>query len=116
MLARIERRVDAIWIEDPVRRWDAAGNRDVARAAVATGGNLTVPEQFWPLPAANDVGVVPTAGIWGSTHFLRAAPLALSHGLPVSPVGYNANPPTRASGAVPNHRGTEIQVLADRGV
>lgn len=116
LLARIERRVDLTWIEEPVRRWDAAGNRAVAhaaRAAVATGENLTGLEQFWPLLAADAVGVVQTASVWGITHFLRASALALGRDLPVSPVGYNANPLAHAAAAVPNHLVTEVQDLAD---
>lgn len=116
LLARIEQRVDLTWIEEPVRRWDVAGNRAVARAAraaVATGENLTGLEQFWPLLAADAVGVVQTGSVWGITHFLRVATLALGRDLPVSPVAYSANPLAHAAAAVPNHLVTEIQDLAD---
>ncbi|ONK09616.1 enolase C-terminal domain-like protein [Streptomyces sp. MP131-18] len=114
LLARIEERVDLTWIEEPVRRWDVAGHRAVARAAraaVASGENLTGLEQFWPLLTADAVGVVQTASTWGVTHFLRVAALALGRDLPVSPVGYNANPLAHAAAAVPNHLVTEVQDL-----
>ncbi|MDT0401405.1 mandelate racemase/muconate lactonizing enzyme family protein [Streptomyces edwardsiae] len=131
LLARIENRVELAWIEEPVRRWDVRGNRAVARAGrtpVATGENLTGLEQFRPLLAADALQVVQTAGVWGITHFLRVATLAHGHDLPVSPVGYHANPLAHAAAAVPNHLATEVQdtgmpvgitvdqVLADGGI
>ncbi|MFE7993382.1 enolase C-terminal domain-like protein, partial [Streptomyces shenzhenensis] len=115
-LARqVEERVELTWIEEPVRRWDVAGHRAVAtgiRAAVATGENLTGLEHFRPLLAADAVGVVQTGAVWGITHFLRVSTLALGHGVPVSPVGYNANPVAHAAAAVPNHLVTEVQDLS----
>ncbi|WP_432103179.1 mandelate racemase/muconate lactonizing enzyme family protein [Streptomyces sp. bgisy091] len=115
-LARsVEDRVDLTWIEEPVRRWDVAGHRAVAsgiRAAVATGENLTGLEHYRALFDADAVGVVQTGSVWGITHFLRVSTLAYVHGLPVSPVGYNANPLAHAAAAVPNHLATEVQDLA----
>ncbi|MFB7287024.1 mandelate racemase/muconate lactonizing enzyme family protein [Actinacidiphila glaucinigra] len=131
LLARIEDRVELTWIEEPVRRWDVPGHREVARAAraaVASGENLTGLEQFHALLAADALQVVQTAGVWGITHFLRVATLAHGHDLPVSPVGYHANPLAHAAAAVPNHLVTEVQdigspvgitvdqVIADGGV
>ncbi|MFE0413961.1 mandelate racemase/muconate lactonizing enzyme family protein [Streptomyces tendae] len=112
---RVEERVELTWIEEPVRRWDVAGHRAVAtgvRAAVATGENLTGLEHFRPLLAADAVGVVQTGAVWGITHFLRVSTLAFGHGLPVSPVGYDANPVAHAAAAVPNHLATEVQDLS----
>ncbi|MGW0817435.1 mandelate racemase/muconate lactonizing enzyme family protein [Streptomyces viridiviolaceus] len=131
LLARIEDRVELAWIEEPVRRWDVKGNRAVGRAArtaVASGENLTGLEQFRPLLAADALQVVQTAGVWGITHFLRVATLAHGHDLPVSPVGYDANPLAHAAAAAPNHLVTEVQdtttpvgltvdqVIADGGI
>ncbi|MEU9202828.1 mandelate racemase/muconate lactonizing enzyme family protein [Streptomyces sp. NPDC048332] len=112
LLARIERHVDLAWIEEPVRRWDVAGNRAVGRAArtaVATGENLTGLEQFRPLLAEDAVQVVQTGSVWGITHFLRVATLAHGQDLPVSPVGYETNPLAHAAAATPNHLVTEVQ-------
>ncbi|HEY0209487.1 mandelate racemase/muconate lactonizing enzyme family protein [Acerihabitans sp.] len=112
---RIEREMDLTWIEEPVRRWDAEGHAQVGRAvkcAVATGENLTGLEQFTPLFAAGAVDIVQTGMCWGITHFLRVAIAAHAHNLPVSPVGYNANPVAHAAAAVPNHLATEVQDLA----
>lgn len=100
------------WIEEPVRRWDVPGHRAVATAtstAVASGENLTGLEQYRALLDADAVQVVQTGSVWGITHFLRVAVLALGKDLPISPVAYNANPVAHAAAAVPNHLATELQ-------
>ncbi|HET6825532.1 MAG TPA: mandelate racemase/muconate lactonizing enzyme family protein [Amnibacterium sp.] len=110
----LEHSVDLTWVEEPVRRWDAAGLASVRqgiRAAVATGENLTGLEQYRPLLDADAVDVVQAGSIWGITHFLRVAVLAHGRDLPVSPVGYNGNPLAHAAAAVPNHLATEVQDL-----
>ncbi len=86
--------VDLIWVEEPVRRWDAEGMVAVGRgirASVASGENLTGLEQFRPLLAAGALDVVQTAAGWGVTHFLRVAALAHAYDLPVSPIGTHAD-------------------------
>ncbi|SDD31134.1 mandelate racemase/muconate lactonizing enzyme family protein [Nocardioides lianchengensis] len=113
-LHRIEQRVPLAWVEEPVRRWDVEGHAHVVRAvdaAVATGENLTGLEQFRPLIQHAAVDIVQTGSVWGITHFLRVAALAHAFELPVSPVGYNANPLAHAAAAVPNHLATEVQDL-----
>lgn len=111
-LAEIEKRIDLTWIEEPVRRWDAAGHAAIARSvktAVATGENLTGLEQYLPLLDARAVDIVQTGSVWGITHFNRVAMAAHARGLPVSPVAYNANPVAHAAAAVPNMIGIEVQ-------
>lgn len=111
---RLEERVELAWVEEPVRRWDVDGHAMITRAvraAVATGENLTGLEQFRPLVQAGAVDVVQTGSVWGITHFLRVAALAHAFDLPVSPVGYNANPLAHAAACVPNHLGLEVQDL-----
>jgi L-alanine-DL-glutamate epimerase-like enolase superfamily enzyme len=113
-LGEIERHVDLIWIEEPVRRWDAEGNAVVSRsvrAAVATGENLTGLEQYRPLIAAGAVDVVQAAAVWGVTHFLRVAALAHAHDLPVSPIGSTPVALLHAAAAIPNHLTSELQDL-----
>jgi L-alanine-DL-glutamate epimerase-like enolase superfamily enzyme len=110
----LERVVDLTWIEEPVRRWDAAGLATVrrgVRAAVATGENLTGLEQYRPLLDADAIDIVQVGNVWGITHFLRVATLAHSRDLPVSPVAYHANPVAHAAAAVPNHLAFEVQGL-----
>ncbi|WP_433200576.1 mandelate racemase/muconate lactonizing enzyme family protein [Dactylosporangium sp. CS-047395] len=113
-VSALERRVDLTWIEEPVRRWDAAGLASVrrgVRAAVATGENLTGLEQYRPLLDADAVDVVQVGNVWGITHFLRVAAVAHSRDLPVSPVAHHANPLAHAAVAVPNHLTFEVQDL-----
>src|SRR5699024_6729612 len=105
---------DLTWIEEPVRRWDAAGHRAVRSAtgvAIASGENLTGLEQYRSLLDAEAVDVVQAGSVWGITHFLRVAVLALGRDLPVSPVAYDTNPVAHAAAAVPNHLATELQDL-----
>lgn len=68
-VCELERTLDLIWIEEPVRRWDAEGLAAVSRgvsASVATGENLTGLEQYRPLIAAGAVDIVQMAAVWGS--------------------------------------------------
>jgi len=113
-VGELERTLDLIWVEEPVRRWDAEGLAAVGRgirASVATGENLTGLEQYRPLLAAGAVDIVQTASGWGVTHFLRVAALAHAHELPVSPVGTTPIGLVHAATAVPNHIVSELQDL-----
>jgi L-alanine-DL-glutamate epimerase-like enolase superfamily enzyme len=113
-VAELERTLDLIWVEEPVRRWDATGMVTVGRAvraSIAAGENLTGLEQFRPLLAAGAVDVVQTATGWGVTHFLRVAALAHAYDLPVSPIGTTPAGLLHAATAVPNHMVTELQDL-----
>ncbi len=115
-VAALEKEFDLTWIEEPVRRWDAAGLASVrrgVRAAVATGENLTGLEQYRPLLDADAVDIVQVGNVWGITHFLRVAAVAHSRDLPVSPVAYHTNPVAHAAAAVPNHLTFEVQGLTD---
>ena len=108
----LESAVDLTWVEEPVRRWDAAGLAAVRRgirAAVATGENLTGLEQYRPLLDADAIDIVQVGNVWGITHFLRVAAVAHSRDLPVSPVAYHANPLAHAAAAIPNHLAFEVQ-------
>jgi L-alanine-DL-glutamate epimerase-like enolase superfamily enzyme len=113
-VAELERALDLIWVEEPVRRWDADGMVAVGRgvrASIASGENLTGLEQFRPLLAAGALDVVQTAAGWGVTHFLRVAALAHAYDLPVSPIGTTPLGLVHAATAVPNHMATELQDL-----
>ena len=39
LLSRIEDEIDLTWVEEPVRRWDVAGNVAVARSAPRRRGH-----------------------------------------------------------------------------
>jgi L-alanine-DL-glutamate epimerase-like enolase superfamily enzyme len=79
---------------------------------VATGENLTGLEQYRPLLDADAVDIVQVGNVWGITHFLRVAAVAHGHDLPVSLVGFHANPVAHAATAVPNHLALEVQDLS----
>ncbi|WP_307784126.1 mandelate racemase/muconate lactonizing enzyme family protein [Salinibacterium sp. NG22] len=112
-MAKIENELDLAWIEEPLRRWDAAGHARLSRsirAAVATGENLTGLEQYSPLFDEGGIDIVQVGSVWGITHFLRVAHAAHSRNLPVSPVGLTLNPAlAAAAAAVPNHLTAEVQ-------
>ncbi|MFC3499426.1 mandelate racemase/muconate lactonizing enzyme family protein [Micromonospora krabiensis] len=113
-VGELERALDLIWIEEPVRRWDAEGHATVSRgirASVATGENLTGLEQYRPLIAAGAVDVVQAAAVWGVTHFLRVSALAHAHDLPVSPIGNSPVGLLHAATSLPNHLTSELQDL-----
>ncbi|MFI9005714.1 mandelate racemase/muconate lactonizing enzyme family protein [Actinosynnema sp. NPDC053489] len=113
-VGELERTLDLIWVEEPVRRWDAEGHAAVGRgvrASVASGENLTGLEQYRPLVAAGAVDVVQAAAGWGVTHFLRVSALAHAHDLPVSPIGTTPVGLLHAATAVPNHLVSELQDL-----
>ncbi|WP_036372189.1 mandelate racemase/muconate lactonizing enzyme family protein [Micromonospora sp. ATCC 39149] len=113
-VCELERTLDLVWVEEPVRRWDAEGLAVVGRgirASVATGENLTGLEQYRPLIAAAAVDVVQTAAVWGVTHFLRVSALAHAYDLPVSPIGNSPVGLLHAATSVPNHLVSELQDL-----
>lgn len=114
-ITQLEEHIDLSWVEEPLRRWDAAGMASVRRgirAGVATGENLTGLEQYRPLLDADAVDIVQIGNIWGITHFLRVAAVAHSRDLPVSPVAYHGNPVAHAAAVVPNHLAFEVQDLS----
>lgn len=112
-VSALEEHVDLLWVEEPLRRWDAAGHARLSngvRAAVATGENLTGVDQFRPLFDAGAPDVVQAGAIWGVSHLHRLSFAAAARDLPISPVGYNANPAVaHVMTAVPNHLTTEVQ-------
>jgi L-alanine-DL-glutamate epimerase-like enolase superfamily enzyme len=113
-VTKLEEKVDLAWIEEPVRRWDAAGHAAVragVRAGVASGENLTGLEQFRPLLDADALDVVQVGWGWGTTLALRVAAAADARSLPVSPVGFcPAIAP--AAAAMPNMISIEVQDLS----
>ncbi|MGW3295945.1 mandelate racemase/muconate lactonizing enzyme family protein [Streptomyces xiamenensis] len=113
-VAELERALDLLWIEEPVRRWDAEGLAAVqrgVRASVASGENLTGLEQYRPLLTAGALDIVQTAAVHGVTHFLRVAALAHAHDLPVSPIGNTPIGLLHAATAMPHHLVSELQDL-----
>lgn len=113
-VAQLEERFDITWIEEPVRRWDAAGLaavRAAVRAGVASGENLTGLEQFRPLLDADALDIVQVGWGWGTTLAMRVAAAAHARDLPISPVGF-APAIAPAAAAMPNMLTIEVQDLA----
>lgn len=113
-VTELERHLDLIWVEEPVRRWDAEGMASLGRrvrASIAGGENLTGLEQFRPLLASGALDVVQTAAVWGINHFLRVAAFAHAYDRPVSPIGTTPIALLHAATAVPNHMISELQDL-----
>jgi L-alanine-DL-glutamate epimerase-like enolase superfamily enzyme len=113
-IAKLEEKVDLTWIEEPVRRWDAAGHAAIragVRAGVASGENLTGLEQFRPLLDADALDVVQVGWGWGTTLALRVAAAAHARDLPISPVGFWPAI-TPAAAAMPNLISIEVQDLS----
>jgi L-alanine-DL-glutamate epimerase-like enolase superfamily enzyme len=77
-VSEFERHFDIFWIEEPARRWDYEGLRQVSRAvraSVATGENLKNAGDFYPLIAnrAADVYNVSAQGQGGVTGCMQIA-------------------------------------------
>ena len=83
-----EERFDLYWAEEPARRWDYRGLRQVSqgiRAAVATGENLDHVSEFMPLVANEAVDVIQIGrGASGITGGLQVADLAYAFEIPIS--------------------------------
>jgi L-alanine-DL-glutamate epimerase-like enolase superfamily enzyme len=108
----IERSFDLAWVEEPARRWDYRGLRQVSRgiaSAVATGENLKSVDQFVPLIENEAVDVVQigatTSGITGA---LKVAELAYALELPVSMMNCPGRFTAHLAAALPHHTMMEI--------
>ncbi len=111
-IRRMEERFDLTWVEEPARRWDYRGLRQVSRAvraAVATGENLQEIADFMPLIANEAVDVVQvgqsTSGITGA---MQVADLAYGFELPVAMMNCPGNFMAHLATALPNHLMMEV--------
>ena len=109
----IERSFDLTWIEEPARRWDATGLRQVSdgvAAAVASGENLRHPGEFLHLLDHRSIDVFQvgsdTCGITGA---LIVADMAFGIERPVSVMNSPGSFMTHAAAVMPNH--TMLEVL-----
>lgn len=122
-----EQHYELMWAEEPARRWDAKGLRQVSRAinaAVATGENLDHVSEFMPLITQEAVDIVQvgfgTAGITGA---LQVAEVANAFDLPVAMMNCPANLMAHAAAVIPNHVmmevvdfGNDIAMIADQKI
>jgi L-alanine-DL-glutamate epimerase-like enolase superfamily enzyme len=116
-----ERHFDLTWAEEPARRWDYRGLRQVSRsvrAAVATGENLNDISEYMALIANEAVDVVQVGvGTSGITGAMMTADLAYGFELPVSVMNCPANYMAHLAAALPNHNMMEaLEAGADAGL
>jgi L-alanine-DL-glutamate epimerase-like enolase superfamily enzyme len=112
-ISRIEEKYDLTWAEEPGRRWDYRGLRQISRGiktAVATGENINGIDEFYPLIHNEAVDVV-QFGTLGVTSFLQIAHFAEAYELPVSIIGSPGRPMSHAAAAAPNHLAQEVKDL-----
>jgi L-alanine-DL-glutamate epimerase-like enolase superfamily enzyme len=111
-ICEIEQQFDLTWVEEPARRWDYRGLRQVSqavRAAVATGENLNGPQDFYPLLLNQAVDVVEVGvGTTGITGAMQVAHTAATFELPVSMMNCPANYMAHLAAALPNHMMMEV--------
>jgi L-alanine-DL-glutamate epimerase-like enolase superfamily enzyme len=111
-ITEIERHFDLAWAEEPARRWDYRGLRQVSRAiraAVATGENLHDAGDFYPLIAHEAVDVVQVgANTSGITGALQVAHMAAGFELPVAMMNCPGNFMAHLAAALPNHLMMEV--------
>ncbi|MEM1084946.1 MAG: mandelate racemase/muconate lactonizing enzyme family protein [Verrucomicrobiota bacterium] len=115
-VARLEEDFDLQWVEEPARRWDWRGLRQVSqavRAAVATGENLHHIGEHMHLIANEAVDVVQLGpdGCAGLTGGLYVAGMAHGHEKPVSGVTGPGQIVAHLLASLPNHSMTELKDL-----
>ncbi len=107
-----ERHHEIFWAEEPARRWDYAGLRQVSRAvnaAVATGENLDDAADFRALIAHEAADILQIGiGTGGITGALRVAAMADGFDLPVSVMNCPGNFMAHLAAVIPNHIWMEV--------
>jgi L-alanine-DL-glutamate epimerase-like enolase superfamily enzyme len=111
-ICAIEHHFDLTWAEEPARRWDYRGLRQVSRAikaAVATGENLNHAGDYYPLIANEAVDVIEVgvrqAGITGA---MQIAHMAAGFEIPVAMMNCPGNFMAHLAAALPNHMMMEV--------
>lgn len=111
-IGRMERKFRLVMAEEPARRWDYHGLRQVRRqirAQVASGENLHSVADVYPLLANDALDVL---NVWtgqsGVTGCLQVARLAQAYGVRVSMMNAQANYMAHVAAAIPNHWMMEV--------
>ena len=111
-IRHFEREYDIFWAEEPARRWDYTGLRQVSRgvnAAVATGENLDDAADFRALIAHEAADILQIGvGTGGITGALRVAQMADGFDLPVSVMNCPGNYMAHFAAVLPNHIWMEV--------
>ena len=107
-----ERHHEIFWAEEPARRWDYTGLRQVSQAvnaAVATGENLDDAADFRALIAHHAADVLQIGvGAGGITGAMRVAQMADGFDLPVSVMNCPGNYMAHFAAVLPNHIWMEV--------
>ncbi len=107
-----ERHHELFWAEEPARRWDYTGLRNVSdsvNAAVATGENLDDAADFRPLIAHRSADILQIGvGTGGITGAMRVAQMADGFDLPVSVMNCPGNYMAHFAAVLPNHIWMEV--------
>jgi L-alanine-DL-glutamate epimerase-like enolase superfamily enzyme len=118
-IRRMEEQFDLVWVEEPARRWDYRGLRQVSeavRAAVATGENLDDIGDFMALIDHRAVDIVQVGqGTTGITGAMIMADVAYGFELPVAMMNCPGEFMAHLAAALPNHLMMEV-VKAGRSV
>jgi L-alanine-DL-glutamate epimerase-like enolase superfamily enzyme len=118
-IRRMEEQFDLVWVEEPARRWDYRGLRQVSeavRAAVATGENLDDIGDFMALIDHRAVDIVQVGqGTTGITGAMMMADVAYGFELPVAMMNCPGEFMAHLAAALPNHLMMEV-VKAGRSV
>ncbi len=106
-ITEMERYFDLTWVEEPARRWDYRGLRQVSegvKAAVATGENLADIGEFMGLIDNRAVDIVEVGvGTTGITGAMQVADMAYGYELPVAMMNCPAHFMSHLAAALPNH-------------
>jgi len=109
---QIEEHFDLFWAEEPARRWDYDGLRQVSRgisAAVASGENLNDVGQMYPLISQQAIDVANVGvGHSGITGARQVANMCYAYELPVTMMNCPANFMAHLAAALPNHNMMEV--------
>lgn len=107
-----ERHHEIFWAEEPARRWDYTGLRQVSQsvnAAVATGENLDDAADFRALIAHQAADILQIGvGAGGITGAMRIAQMADGFDLPVSVMNCPGNYMAHFAAMLPNHIWMEV--------
>ncbi|MQG37289.1 MAG: mandelate racemase/muconate lactonizing enzyme family protein [SAR202 cluster bacterium] len=111
-ISQIEKQFDIFWAEEPARRWDYDGLRQVSRgisAAVASGENLNDVGQMYPLISQQAIDVANVGvGHSGITGARQVANMCYAYELPVTMMNCPANFMVHLAAALPNHNMMEV--------
>lgn len=108
----IEKEYQIHWIEEPARRWDFDGLKQVSRgvtAAVASGENLNDIGQMYPLISQQAIDIANIGvGHSGITGCRQVANMCYAYELPVTMMNCPANFMAHLAAAIPNHNMMEV--------